>query len=52
MEDEKITENAMAIYNAVLPAINNKPINIKSVFVKLTMSPPVKIGAKADEVKK
>ncbi|MFH0970376.1 MAG: hypothetical protein V1776_02865 [Candidatus Diapherotrites archaeon] len=46
MQDEAIAENAVAVYQAVLPAIGNKPGNVKSVLVKMTMSPPIVIGGK------
>ncbi len=46
MDDDKIAENALAVYQAVLPAIGNKAINVKSVLIKMTMSPPVKVGGK------
>ncbi len=44
MNDDEIAENALAVYNAVLPAIGNKQVNVKSVLVKMTMSAPVKVG--------
>ncbi|MBN2126855.1 MAG: hypothetical protein JW703_00510 [Candidatus Diapherotrites archaeon] len=56
METEKIAENGEAVFNAVFDAIKKSPQNIKSVQVKLTMGPVVKIGrvneAKPQEEKK
>ncbi len=49
MQDEDLAENVLAVYDAVeskLPARNQ---NIKSVLVKLTMSPPIKIGENSKE---
>ncbi|MDZ4256761.1 MAG: hypothetical protein U1C71_04075, partial [archaeon] len=46
MPDEDIAENALAVYQAVLPAIGNKETNIKSVLIKMTMSPALMVGAK------
>lgn len=48
MKDDDIAENALAVYQAVLPAIGNKETNVKSVLMKMTMSPPVKVGGKVD----
>lgn len=46
MDDEKIADNAVAVYQAILPALGNKTINVKSVLLKMTMSAPVKVGGK------
>ena len=43
MNDEQLTENALAVYNAILSAINNNTQSIKSVMLKLTMGPAVKV---------
>lgn len=48
-EDTKtdiISDNATAIYNAVLNAMPNRKENIKSVMMKLTMSRPIKLKEK------
>ncbi len=47
MKDNELAENVLAIYNAVLAALPGKEQNIKSVFLKLSMGPPIKIGEKA-----
>ncbi len=47
MKDDAIADNAVAVYQMVLPAVGNKSNNIKSVLIKMTMSSPVKVGAKA-----
>jgi large subunit ribosomal protein L1 len=49
MNDDAIAENALAVYQAILPALGNKPVNVKSLLVKMTMSAPVKIGGKQVE---
>lgn len=46
MESEKISQNAEAVYNAVVNALPRKIEGIKSVMIKLTMSKPVKISLK------
>jgi len=46
MEDEKIAQNILIIYNAVLNALPKKMEQIKSVMVKLSMTKPVKIKIK------
>jgi large subunit ribosomal protein L1 len=44
MDSSKIAENAEIVFNSVFNAIKKSPQNIKSVQVKLTMGPVVKIG--------
>lgn len=48
MKDDDIAENALAVYQAILPAIGSKQVNVKSVIVKMTMSAPVKVGGKME----
>jgi len=43
MDEEKIVENALSIYNQVLHALPQEKNNIKEVMLKLTMSKPVKV---------
>lgn len=43
MKDEEISENCVAVYNAIAAALPNKKENIKGVMLKLTMSKPVKL---------
>ena len=43
-KDDKIAENISAIYDAVVPNLPNKQQNVKSMYVKLTMGPPIKVG--------
>lgn len=45
MDDEKLSQNAMAVIDAVTGQLPRKQQNLKSVFVKETMGPPVKVGA-------
>lgn len=42
-EDEKIADNILAAYNAVLHALPREKDNVRSVKLKLTMSPSVSI---------
>ena len=54
MEDmsvNELTDNAFAVYNAVLQALPNEKHNIKNICIKLTMGKPVKIGEKIEVVK-
>jgi len=44
MKDENIIENMFAIYDSVMNSLPQKKQNIKNVYIKMTMSPPVKIG--------
>ncbi|MBI2597612.1 MAG: hypothetical protein HYW50_00265 [Candidatus Diapherotrites archaeon] len=48
-ENEKISQNILTVYNAVLSSLGGKSQNIKSAFVKLTMGPSVKIGISKEE---
>lgn len=43
MEEIKIIENALSIYNQVLHALPQEKNNIKNVMLKFTMSKPVKV---------
>ena len=51
MNISEITDNAFAVYNAVLRALPNEKYNIKDIYIKLTMGKPVKIGEKIEVVK-
>ncbi len=44
MKDEDMAENLMAIYDAVMNSLPQKKQNIKNAYIKLTMSPPIKVG--------
>ena len=43
MDETKLAENAMAVYNQVVHALPQEKNNIKHVMIKLSMSKPVKI---------
>ena len=44
MDDDKIAQNMVAIYDAVLNALPQKKQNIKNVYIKMTMGVPIKLG--------
>ena len=46
MKLSEVTENGMAVYNTIIHALPNEKHNIKDIYVKLTMSKPVKLGEK------
>jgi len=46
MQDIDLAENIISVYNAVEAKLTARSQNIKSVIVKLSMGPPIKIGVK------
>ncbi|MBI4043445.1 MAG: hypothetical protein HY393_01400 [Candidatus Diapherotrites archaeon] len=46
MADEEIAENMHSVYHTVINTLPAKEMNVKSLYVKMTMSPPILIGAK------
>jgi large subunit ribosomal protein L1 len=51
MQDIDLAENILAVYNAVEEKLPARKQNIKSVIVKLTMGPPIKIGEEKENKK-
>jgi large subunit ribosomal protein L1 len=51
LEDEKLADNALAIYNYIIHHVPQEKNNIKNVIIKLSMGKPFVIGSKK-EVKK
>ncbi len=49
MDDEKLIDNAMAIYSSVLSSVPQEKNNIKNTIIKLTMGKPFVIGQKPQE---
>ncbi|MBD3310366.1 50S ribosomal protein L1 [Candidatus Woesearchaeota archaeon] len=47
-DDKEVADNIMTIYNAVAHALPSEN-NVRAVYLKLTMGPPVKIGEKPEE---
>ena len=51
MKLDDVTENGMTVYNSIIHALPNEKHNIKDIYVKLTMSKPVKLGEKLEITK-
>lgn len=49
--DEEIVDNVLTIYNSLIHLLPQDKNNIKSVLIKLTMSPAIRIGATDEEIK-
>jgi len=54
MPDEQVAENILTIYNSLVHALPSEENNVKSTYLKMTMSPCVRIskGAPEGETKK
>lgn len=52
MEDNQLAENGVAIVDAVTKELPRKHQNIKSVYIKESMGPPIKLGAAEQEARK
>ncbi len=52
MDDEQLAQNAIAISDAVTKELPRKHQNIKSIYVKESMSPCVKLGATVEAEKR
>lgn len=50
LADEKIADNAVAAYNAVVAKLPEEKANVKDVVLKFTMSQPVFVGRKVEAV--
>ncbi len=51
MNANDIAENALTIYNSLLPLLPNEKHNIKDIYLKLTMGKPIKVGEKIEVTK-
>lgn len=51
MSDEQIQENILSLYNSVIHSLPQEKNNIKSIILKTTMGPPVKLTDKGPQVK-
>jgi len=49
MDEAKLVENAITIYDQLVHHLPNEIHNIKCAFLKLTMGPSVKVGGAAEE---
>ncbi|HLC92361.1 MAG TPA: hypothetical protein VJH23_01495 [archaeon] len=47
-KDDAIVENIMEVYSSVLNVLPTREGNVKSLYVKLTMGRPIKVGEKLD----
>jgi ribosomal protein L1 len=43
MDENRISENVLSVYNQVLHSLPQEKNNIKEVMIKLSMSRPVKV---------
>jgi len=50
MKDEEIYENFVMVYNSLVHALPKAELNLKSVYLKLTMGKALKLGEKLDEL--
>jgi large subunit ribosomal protein L1 len=48
-KEEEVVDNIMTLYNQLIQALPNERHNIKSMFLKLTMGKPVRVGSAASE---
>ena len=46
MEDDKLVDNILAIYNHIIHHVPQEKNNIKDVLMKLSMGKPVVVGSK------
>mgnify|MGYP001576370917 CR=1 FL=1 len=51
MTDEQVQENITSLYNSLIHSLPQEKNNIKSLILKTTMGPPVKITDKGPELK-
>ena len=49
MQDEELAANVFAIVNTIVPTLPQRQGNVKSVYLKESMGPPVKLGKKEAE---
>lgn len=52
MPSQDLAQNALAVVEAIMPKLPNKEGNIRSMFIKLTMGPAIRVGAQSKEEKK
>ncbi|MAG45258.1 MAG: hypothetical protein CMH63_00605 [Nanoarchaeota archaeon] len=53
-EDDKLADNGVAVYDAIVHVLPHAERNVKDILIKFTMSKPVRIGkkTKVEDVKK
>jgi len=49
MKDEEILDNIMVLYKQIVSHLPNEENNVRTVYLKLSMSKSVKVGAKQEE---
>lgn len=50
MKDEEVIDNIITLYNQIIHHLPSEKNNIKSIYLKTTMGPSIKIGEDAKEV--
>lgn len=50
MKEEEVVDNVLSLYNQIIHHLPNEKNNIKSVYLKSTMGPAIKIGEDKNEV--
>jgi large subunit ribosomal protein L1 len=50
MKDEEVVDNIMTIYDQLIHHLPGEKNNIKSIFLKTTMGPAIKVGSDKNEV--
>jgi len=51
MPEEEVVDNILTIYNDLTHALPKHQLNVRSILLKLSMSPPVLVGAKEKDKK-
>lgn len=50
MEDSKVAENVLVVYNSLTHSLPKEEVNVKDVLIKLSMGPSVKVGESKGDV--
>lgn len=52
MDETKLIDNIFSVYQAIAPKLPGEDANIRSIYLKLSMGPTIKVGAIAEVEKK